>query len=382
MNGLGNLSILIESFDDITQFAHPQYLVKPLLELGSTAMIFGASGSGKTFCALDLACSIATGLPWAGMATKEMPVVYITAEGNRAFGRRVRAWHMRALAARLDDNAEGRERFTDTLRMNLHIIRSAVQVGEFPVRMDLIAAIREKVSVDQPLGLIVVDTMARCSIAFNENENSDMTRFVDGMVDLKTRLRATGRMDGHNWNPDADDESYEPVIMVVHHTGHTPAGDSGWTIRERGASALRGALDVVLGVEPGEQTALVVRKMKDGEEPAPMAVTWDDSLVVGVDEDGVDLRGRVAVILPPGSAKTPEEEKRAAKGEEWAIVEADIMRLMVERPDCTMSELAEDLHASKTTIARRIAALKKAGKVTYEDGEYQVVPAFQSPFLQ
>jgi RecA-family ATPase len=61
------LSILIESFDDITAFAHPQYLVKPLLELGSTAMLFGASGSGKTFCALDLACSIATGLPWAGM---------------------------------------------------------------------------------------------------------------------------------------------------------------------------------------------------------------------------------------------------------------------------------------------------------------------------
>jgi biotin operon repressor len=377
------MSILIESFDDITAFAHPQYLVKPLLELGSTAMIFGASGSGKTFCALDLACSIATGLPWAGMATKEMPVVYITAEGNRAFGRRVRAWHMRALATRLAEGAEGHERFTDTLRMNLHVVRSAVQVGEPLTRMELIAAIREKVSADQPLGLSVVDTLARCSIGFEEKDNSDMTRFVDALVDLKTRLRATGRMDGHNWNPDAEDDAYEPVIMVVHHTGHTPANDSGWVVRERGASALRGALDVVLGIEEGgDTTSLAVHKMKDGEEPLPMAVTWDDSFVVGEDEDGVDLRGRVAVVLPPGSARTAEEERAAAKGEEWTALEADIMRLMVERPDCSMSELADDLDVSKATIGRRVLALRKAGKVVYEQGEYKVVPASRSPFLQ
>jgi hypothetical protein len=277
---------------------------------------------------------------------------------------------------------EGHERFTDLLRSNLHIIRSAVQVGEAEVRMDLIAAIREKVSADQPLGLIVVDTLARCSIAFEEKDNSDMTRFVDAMADLSSRLRATGRLDGDHWNADADDGSYQPVILVVHHTGHTPTGESGWTVRERGASALRGALDVVLGVESGSPAALVVRMMKDGEEPLPMALTWDDTLVVGEDEDGVPLRGRVAVVLEPGSATTPEEDRKQAKGEEWTALEADIMRLMVERPDCTMAELAEDLHASKTTIARRIAALKKAGKVTYEDGEYQVVPSFQSPFLQ
>jgi DeoR/GlpR family transcriptional regulator of sugar metabolism len=47
-----------------------------------------------------------------------------------------------------------------------------------------------------------------------------------------------------------------------------------------------------------------------------------------------------------------------------------------------MSELADDLDVSKATIGRRVMALKKAGKVTNERGEYQVVSPSHSPFLQ
>lgn len=378
------MPILIESFSGITQFVHPQYLIKPLLELGSTAMLFGASGSGKTFDALDMACSVATGLSWAGMRTRESPVVYITAEGNNAFGRRVSAWHKRALSVRLTDDREGHERFTELLETNLHVIRAAVQVGRLETRMDLIDAIRTKVSADQPLGLIVVDTLARCSIDFDENSNGDMTRFVDAMVDLKTRLRATGRMDGDTWNQDAEDESLEPVILILHHTGHAPAGDPTWRVRERGASALRGALDVVIAVE---QDSLIVRKMKDGEEPLPMAVTWDDTFVVGEDEDGMPVRGRVAVVREPGSAHSPEEKKKIAKGAEMADSERDIMRLMEERPDATLQEIADDLDLSRATVGRRVAALKKSGAVTKAKNEWVVdmpqksVSRAQSPFL-
>ena len=41
------------------------------------AVIYGPSGEGKTFVALDWALSVATGRSWQGKQTKQGPVVYI-----------------------------------------------------------------------------------------------------------------------------------------------------------------------------------------------------------------------------------------------------------------------------------------------------------------
>ena len=55
-------------------------------------MIWGRSGSLKSFVALDMGLCVATGLTWHGHATKHGRVVYLAAEGARGLGARAMGW--------------------------------------------------------------------------------------------------------------------------------------------------------------------------------------------------------------------------------------------------------------------------------------------------
>lgn len=49
---------------ELLEFKAPKWIVKPWIEAGSRNMIYGMWGLGKTFIALDMSLSIATGRQW------------------------------------------------------------------------------------------------------------------------------------------------------------------------------------------------------------------------------------------------------------------------------------------------------------------------------
>ena len=51
----------------------------------SFTMMYGAPGTGKSFLAIDMALSVANGLPWHGYETKQGAVLYIAGEGVAAW---------------------------------------------------------------------------------------------------------------------------------------------------------------------------------------------------------------------------------------------------------------------------------------------------------
>jgi hypothetical protein len=68
------------------------WLIKGILPDAELVVLFGASGSGKTFVALDMAFHVAMGLPWRGHRSKKGKVVIIAAEGAGGLNKRVRAY--------------------------------------------------------------------------------------------------------------------------------------------------------------------------------------------------------------------------------------------------------------------------------------------------
>lgn len=66
----------------------PPELVKGLIHLGTKTIIGGGSKIGKTWLLLDLALSVATGLPFWGLETQKGKVLYINMEIHRAFTKR------------------------------------------------------------------------------------------------------------------------------------------------------------------------------------------------------------------------------------------------------------------------------------------------------
>ncbi|MEC7160298.1 MAG: AAA family ATPase, partial [Pseudomonadota bacterium] len=60
----------LEWFDDIRPSLDAGYIVKGMLDAGAMSVLYGASNSGKTFFALDLAYHVATGQTWRDRRVK------------------------------------------------------------------------------------------------------------------------------------------------------------------------------------------------------------------------------------------------------------------------------------------------------------------------
>ena len=72
----------IVTIDDLYGLPTPKFLLEPYIPLESLCVLFGESGVGKSFVALDMAMQIA----------EHHQVVYIAAEGQAGYLQRVEAW--------------------------------------------------------------------------------------------------------------------------------------------------------------------------------------------------------------------------------------------------------------------------------------------------
>lgn len=203
--------------------------VKPLLgkviERDCTGQIFGPSGGGKSFVALDMAMAVGTGSEWNGNKCGKGAVIYFAGEGHSGLKRRVKAWHKRNPGADLS---------------NVHISRTAVSFTPESLR----AAVTEITTLEEATGqrvaLIIVDTLAR-HIEGDENSTKDMGGFVRAVDGLRCGFPGSS-------------------AIIVHHTGNSAEQSN----RSRGSSALKGACDFEIQCDKG---LLTYTKVKDGEQP-------------------------------------------------------------------------------------------------------------------
>lgn len=219
------------------------WAVKHLVPEQGLGFVFGASGTFKSFIALDYALHRAYGMPWLGRKTKQAVPVYLAAEGGAGLIRRIKAWHMdRGM------NWQDCPMRIVTVPLTLRTQSSALRV-----------AIEE--TGIKP-GDLIVDTMSQ-TFTGNENSNDEVAEFL--------RVLGTELRDGLCC-----------TVIVVHHTGHTA------TERPRGASAIIANIDFGFGVFRDEKEMLATMefaKIKDGERPE--AVTFDLRRVeLDIDEDG------------------------------------------------------------------------------------------------
>jgi hypothetical protein len=210
--------------DDLEAQPDLQYLIDDHVPLGGFAVVYGPAGTGKTFIALDMALSIASGQKWNGHAVRGGPVVYVTPEGKGGLKQRVRAWRSRP--DRADCDLAG-----------MKFLPEAVNLMDERSVSSFLADLAE---MDLPPALVVFDTLARSLVGGDENAARDMGLLVASVDRIR---EATGG-----------------TVMVVHHTGKS--GDT-----ERGSSALRAAADTMISVSADDAVMkLACDKQKDAEE--------------------------------------------------------------------------------------------------------------------
>lgn len=204
----------------------PPYVVDEVLVQGSLAVLYAPPGAYKTFIALDLGLAVASGSWWHGRAVEPGPVVYVAAEGAGRLGLRVDAWqeHHRIY----------------NFANPVHWLPLAVNLHDPSWASELAAYCAERAAV-----LVVIDTLARCTVGVDENSAKDMGEVIAQVDAVK---RASGA-----------------CVLLVHHAGKDVSAGA------RGSSALRAAVDTELeAVAADRAVTLRVRKQKDGAEPAPI----------------------------------------------------------------------------------------------------------------
>jgi len=219
-------------FEDVGLFcaemSAPPQLVDGVLEEDSVVALVGPPNCGKSFLALDWACSIATGLSWQGRTVAEGPVVYLAGEGRPGLQRRLSAWQ---------------EQFGIISPHRMQISTKGADLTDLE-SVKAIARSLEKITEkngEEPK-LIVIDTVARHFGESDENSTRDMNKFI-GLLDELRRI-------------------WSCAILLVHHSGKDAARGA------RGSTALRGAVDVeyALGSTEGVMT-LSCTKSKDSAIP-------------------------------------------------------------------------------------------------------------------
>lgn len=233
--------------------ANVRWLVKGLVPADSMGILFGASGTYKSFVALDMGLHVAHGMEWCGRRTRPGQVLYCAAEGGAGISRRVQAWHQE----------HGLEP-SDMFRVCIETLVLSQQV----YLQKLIAAIDQ---LQTPPALVIIDTLSQSS-NIDENDATEVAEFLRG---LNTQLRAR----------------YNCTVVLVHHTGHVA------TERPRGSSVLTANMDWLLScVRPDAQAQscmVETVKQKDGDKLPPLMFDLRRQ-VLGFDEDGDEVSSLVA----------------------------------------------------------------------------------------
>jgi hypothetical protein len=204
----------------------PVWLIPNMLPAQGIGMIYGESGSYKSFLALDMSLSLAFGIPgqWSAPPVKN-DVLFFAGEGPVATAKkRWPAWmEWQGIEAR-----DG-HRFMIKDRVPLY----SDSDGWENVKADL-AELKAKPS------LIVIDTLTRLITGMDENSAKDATMITNFMEQLS--------------------RYYECFVLAVHHTGKDQSKGA------RGSSAFYSNMDAVLSVKLKQGgTELRVRKQKDAD---------------------------------------------------------------------------------------------------------------------
>jgi len=244
--------------------------IKNVLPDRGLAVLFGASGSGKTFIAIDMAYAIARGVAWRGNRTQKGRVLIVAAEGSRGMSKRLKAY---ADYYDLDPNE---------VDIGLLVVPPNFLLSQDVT--DLAGAIAASGGAD----VIIVDTMAQVTPGGNENSSEDV-----GL--------ALG-------NARALEDATEALIVMVDHSGKDASkGVRGWSGKRAAADAELEALKYENGARE-----LRITKMKDGDD----GLKWGfrlEMVVVGTDADGDAITSCVAVEADVPVPVVPETGPKAQR---------------------------------------------------------------------
>jgi hypothetical protein len=206
------------TMDEVEALGPVQALIQDLVAESSLGFIYGAPGCGKTFVALSMGLSLAYGFDhwfWDKKILRPGPVIYISLEGKADIGNRLKAWKI----------FNGISHNDDQFRLILDEVNF---LSDESIKL-FVDSVDDYMSAKKAPVMIFIDTISRAIAGGAENDQKEISKFIQTCDRLKSR--------------------YNTNMTGIHHSGRM--GD-----HMRGSTVLDGGADYMFRVERKKENGL------------------------------------------------------------------------------------------------------------------------------
>lgn len=311
----------------------PDWLVAGTIPQGAYAILVGAPGSFKSFVAIDLALSVASGVnfPWEGcwpQIQSSGPVLLAVGEGRGNIRNRIEAWEK--------THWQGKA------------IQNVILADPVPLVAEELQPFIDGALALHPEGykLVVLDTIGRSMQGLDENAQSNASQFTAMVERLQRELGC--------------------AVLALHHTGH------GSEKRARGSSVFGADADTVLFLDrPNKEyiVELTMLKQKDAEE-------WPNSKYIRLDEIKLSpaKEHKSLVAMPARQDERPAKASRDL-GEDPRVLEIVgrvILEILKRNPLLEMSDASladavavhDDVSIGSSSLRQRYLKIMREDKAS------------------
>jgi KaiC/GvpD/RAD55 family RecA-like ATPase len=240
---------------EISKIRPPQWLIKDFIPKDAFVLMFGAPGSYKTFVALDIALSIATGsieitserATWQHVKSPGS-VLFAAGEGRSGIAKRIQAWE--------------KLHFQGNKAQNFFLVDPVPNVTE--ELSDFIKG--AKASSPEGYELVIIDTVSKAMQGVNENSQEHASNFTRMVETIQRELGAT--------------------VLALHHTGKDNQSTP------RGSSVYQADADTVLKLERTMDYLVALKMIKQKDAPE-----WDQPQNIKLEQVTLALKSGSLVAV-------------------------------------------------------------------------------------
>ena len=251
----------------------PKVLIEGVLNYGEKMLLGGASKVGKTWLALDLAISVACGVPWLGHPTQKARVLFVNLE--------LADW---AIAARVKCICEQKGVTLEPGALSLLNLRGC------DANMTLLAPKLAELA-EEGFGLIIPDPIYKTLGDRDENSAGDIAGLLRLLESVTSETGA--------------------AVLFTHHFNKGLAASKQELDRFSGSGVWARDPDVLFSVQPHQEEGCLLLEgtIRNGKSPDPVGLRYDPFPILRRDES-LDIE-------KAKGARTPKEQPR---GVSWLDV--------------------------------------------------------------
>ena len=294
---------------DLKKLSPPTWLIKNVIPETGFGIIYGKSGTYKSFLTIDLLAHIANGRAWFGNNTKQKPVIYIPLDGKRRISKRI-------------EERKKNNKSNDQIISNFENIN-------FKDKNNIEYLIEKIKDARLDGGVICIDTLAQAGGDMDENSSKDMGNMIKTFQYIQQELGG--------------------IVLVVHHTGKDDSKGM------RGHSSLYASLDFAVECTAHGNLAAQLKIAKAKDIESDKGYKFKMSVInLGYDEDG-ELITSLAVNPEP-IIDIPTSKTRVQNIDR-------VLMAISENPTFTQIELSRLLDIEKGNMSKHISDLKEIGYI-------------------